>query len=183
MPGHALTLTSIGICLVAATSVGAQNPATRRPDSVITAARAPRVTYVPKVSRADTLRGSYKTPGRRWWDASFYDLHVAISPNDSSIRGYNGITYRVLEPPPAKEMQIDLMEPLQVDSMIQDGKRVKFRREGAAFFASMASAQRAGETKTIIVYYHGRPQVAKNPPWQGGFTWGADSLGRPWVVT
>ena len=27
------------------------------------------------------------------------------------------------------------------------------------------------------------PQIAKNPPWQGGFSWAKDSLGRPWVVT
>src|SRR5213594_1459697 len=58
-------------------------------------------------TRADTLRGSFTTPGRGWWDVAFYDLHVAIHPADSSVTGYNGITYRVLTP--AREMQIDLM--------------------------------------------------------------------------
>ena len=38
-----------------------------------------------------------------WWDASFYDLHVVVDPADSSIRGHNAITYRVLKP--ATEMQ------------------------------------------------------------------------------
>lgn len=136
----------------------------------------------PKVfTRADTLRGSWTTPGRGWWDVAFYDLHVTLSPGDSSIRGYNGITYRVLQP--AQEMQIDLMVPLDVDSMAQDGKRVVFRREGNAFFATLTAAQRAGDRKTLTVYYHGKPQPAKRPPWDGGFTWGQDSLGRPWVVT
>jgi hypothetical protein len=41
-------------------------------------------------------------------------------------RGYNGITYRVLKP--AKEMQIALMQPLEVDRMIQDRRGVTFRR-------------------------------------------------------
>jgi len=135
----------------------------------------------PKQSRADTVRGSFTTPGRRWWDVTFYDLHVAVQPNDSSIAGYNGITYRVLEP--ASEMQIDLMEPLVVDSMTQDGQKVRYRREGAAFFVALTAPQRTGDRKTITVYYHGRPQIAKNPPWQGGFSWNTDSLGRPWVVT
>ena len=49
-------------------------------------------------TRADTLRGSYDTPQRSWWDVTFYNLHVAVSPPDSSIKGYNGITYRVLRP-------------------------------------------------------------------------------------
>ena len=132
-------------------------------------------------SRADTLRGSYTTPERAWWDASFYDLHVSVNPADSSVRGYNGISYRVLAP--AREMQVDLMMPLVVDSMMQDGRTVTFRREGPAYFASLVAPQRAGGTKTLTVFYHGKPLVAKNPPWEGGFTWGRDSLGRPWVVT
>src|ERR1041384_1381964 len=70
-------------------------------------ALGPRNAYTPKSSRADTLRGSFTTPGRSWWDASFYDLHVAVSPSDSSIKGYNAITYRVVKP--GREMQIDLM--------------------------------------------------------------------------
>src|SRR4051812_30473790 len=48
-----------------------------------------------KFTRADTLRGS-NGPQRSWWDVSFYDLHVAISPTDSSVKGSNAITYRVL---------------------------------------------------------------------------------------
>ena len=132
-------------------------------------------------TRADTLRGSFTTPGRAWWDVTFYDLHVAIQPTDSTVRGYNAITYTVLSQ--RAEMQIDLMEPLEVDSMVQDGSAVTFRREGDAFFATLAAAAARGRRKTITVYYHGRPQIAKRPPWQGGFTWAADSLGRPWVVT
>jgi aminopeptidase N len=141
-----------------------------------------RVRAAPRVyTHADTLRGSFDTPGRAWWDVTFYDLHVGISPKDSSIKGYNGITYRVLKP--ATEMQIDLMTPLQVDSMVQDGRAVTFRRDSNAFFATLTAPQRTGDRKTITVYYHGRPRIATNPPWQGGFTWTKDSLGRPWVVT
>ncbi len=132
-------------------------------------------------THADSLRGSFTSPGRIWWDVTFYDLHVAIHPADSSIRGYNGITYRVLQP--AQEMQIDLMMPLDVDSMVQDGRAVTFRRDGNAFFATLATPQAAGGSNTITVYYHGTPQPAKRPPWDGGFTWTQDSLARPWVVT
>ena len=132
-------------------------------------------------TRADTLRGSYTTPGRAWWDVAFYDLRVAIQPRDSSIRGSNAITYRVLEP--ATEMQIDLMTPLEVDSMVQDGRTLEFRRDGNAFFVTLTAPQPAGAEKVVTVYYHGKPRAAARPPWEGGFTWGADSLGRPWVVT
>ena len=132
-------------------------------------------------TRADTLRGSWTTPGRAWWDVAFYDLHVRINPADSTIRGYNAITYRVLEP--AAEMQIDLMTPLEIDSMVQDGRKVSYRREGNAFFATLTVPQTKGARKTITVYYQGKPRIAPRPPWDGGFSWVTDSLKRPWVAT
>lgn len=131
-------------------------------------------------TRADTLRGSI-TPQRAWWDVSFYDLDVRIDPAAQSIRGQTGITYRVLQP--AREMQIDLQMPLEVDSMLQDGRRLAYRREGNAFFVTLSSPQRVGEQKTIAVHYHGEPRAAKNAPWDGGFVWGRDSTGAPWVAT
>jgi len=140
------------------------------------AAQVPRV-----FTRADTLRGSYTSSGRAWWDVTFYDLHLAINPADSSIRGHNRISYRVLEP--GTELQIDLMQPLELDSMTQDAQRVSYRREGNAFFATLTAPQPMGASRTIVVYYHGKPQPARRPPWEGGFTWTTDSLGRPWVVT
>src|SRR5256886_14840333 len=108
-------------------------------------------------TRADTLRGSFTTPGRAWWDVVFYDLHVAVHPNDSSIIGYNGITYRVLTP--GRELQVDLMAPLAVDSMVQNGRAVEFRREGNAYFAKPAR-QRAGDTRHMTGYYHRQPEGA-----------------------
>lgn len=169
---------AIATAAVALVTFGTQ-PLEAQRDS--TFARAPRAQFQSKVSRADTLRGSFTTPGRVWWDATFYDLNVSISPTDSSISGYNIIHYRVLKE--ANVMQLDLMEPLVIDSIIQDRRKLRFTREGAAFFVTLAAKQNAGASKSVAVYYHGRPQVARNPPWQGGFTWTRDSLGRPWINT
>src|SRR5581483_6404910 len=95
-------------------------------------------------THADTLRGS-NGPARAWWDAAFYDLHVSVAPADSSIRGYNTITYRVLKP--ASEMQIDLQQPMVIDSIVQDGKPATWRRDGDAFFLHLAATQPAGGRK------------------------------------
>jgi aminopeptidase N len=133
-----------------------------------------------RFTHADTLRGS-NGPGRAWWDATFYDLRVRVNPADSTIRGHNGITYRVLSP--AREMQIDLQVPLEADSMVQDGRKLAFRRDSNAFFVTLTARQRAGETRTVTVYYHGRPRVARRPPWDGGFSWTTDSLGHRWIAT
>jgi aminopeptidase N len=131
-------------------------------------------------NHADTLRGS-NTAERAWWDASYYDLHVRVNPADSTITGYNAITYRVLKR--SREMQIDLQVPLVVDSIVQDGTELSTRRDGNALFVTLLSRQLIGARKTVAVYYHGKPLVAVLPPWNGGFVWAQDSLARPWIAT
>lgn len=132
-------------------------------------------------TRADTLRGTI-TPERAWWDVSYYDLHVTVQPEDSSIQGFNTITYTVTEPS-NEEMQIDLQEPLQIDRIIQEGNNLSYRREGNAFFVAIPNQQKVGSSHTISIYYRGKPRVAVNAPWDGGFVWSRDSLGNPWIAT
>src|SRR5258706_3413275 len=137
--------------------------------SIVSAQDTTRYTH------ADTLRGS-NGPARAWWDVQFYDLPTRVNPQDSSISGWNGITYRILQP--AREMQIDLQMPLVVDSMVSDRRKVNFRRGGKWFFVTLTAPQRAGATRTITVWYHGKPRVGRRLPWAGGFTFPADGPGR-----
>ena len=65
--------------LTALVAAGTLLPATGRSQTPATA--APRT-----FTHADTLRGA-NGPGRAWWDADFYDLHVRVNPADSSITG------------------------------------------------------------------------------------------------
>src|SRR5664279_6283970 len=109
-------------------------------------------------THADSLRGSI-TPERAWWDATFYDLHTRISPADSTISGYVGISYTVLAP--AREMQIDLQMPMVIDSIEQNRRMLNFRRDSNAFFASLLEEQKVGDHEAVIVYYHGKPRAAK----------------------
>jgi aminopeptidase N len=134
----------------------------------------------PSFSHADTLRGSI-TPQRAWWDVVFYDLHVTLDPTDSTLRGWNGITYRVTGK--RQEMQIDLQTPLRVDSMVQDGRPLRFRRDGNAFFVRVRGRQEVGTTRTLTVYYQGKPRVAVNPPWDGGLIWSRGPEGTAWIST
>jgi aminopeptidase N len=131
-------------------------------------------------THADTLRGSI-TPERAWWDVVFYDLHVRLDPADSTVRGWNGITYRVTGP--ARAMQIDLQTPLEIDSVLQEGRRLSYRRDGNAFFVTLSAKQPKGAVRAVTVYYHGRPTVAVKPPWDGGLIWAHDADGRVWIST
>jgi len=143
----------------------------------LAAARAQDTTTY---THADSLRGA-DGPARAWWDVTFYDLNVRVQPADSSVAGYNGITYHVLRP--AREMQLDLQAPLVLDSVVQRGRRLTWRADGDAYFVRLVGAQPTGATRTVTAYYHGQPGRGRRAPWSSGFIWARDSLGHPWVAT
>ena len=75
-------------------------------------------------THADTLRGS-NGEGRNWWDATKYNLHVKFNLEDSSISGYNVISIKNLSKDPPPFLQIDLQEPMIMDSVIVSYQSVK----------------------------------------------------------
>jgi len=149
--------------------------------SLILVAPAARAQRPP--THADSLRGM-NSPERSWWDVAFYDLRVRLNPRDRTIRGVNHITYRVVAAP--REMQIDLQPPLLVDSIVQDGVRLDYRRDGralAVYLVNIVAPQQPGDTRTVSVYYRGHPTVARQAPWDGGIVWATDSLGGDVIAT
>jgi aminopeptidase N len=133
-------------------------------------------------TKADSLLGSI-TLQRAWWKVVHYDLNVTIQPQDSSITGYNKITYRLKDTP--DKLQVDLQDPLQIDQIIQDGKRLSFERADSsyAYMVTVPEGLKEDSLYSISIYYRGKPKVAQNPPWDGGFIWAQDSLGNPWIAT
>ncbi|HEY8389039.1 MAG TPA: M1 family metallopeptidase [Parasegetibacter sp.] len=130
-------------------------------------------------SRADTLRGTY-TAERSWWDVTHYAISVKPDLATERISGNNIITYRVLRP--EQRMQIDLQMPMEIDSIIQEGRHVRFEREGNAFFVNLDKKQVAGKLEKITIFYSGAPKKALNAPWNGGWVWKKDDQGNPWVT-
>ena len=87
----------------------------------------------PKVfTHADTLRGSI-TPERAWWDVQRYDITVKPDYNSKTISGENVITYKVVKDSKGIPMQIDLQEPLLIDSIFLNGHTpLAYSKEGNA---------------------------------------------------
>ena len=131
-------------------------------------------------TRQDSLRGSI-TPERSWWDLSFYDLRIEVDPQTRSISGSNTIRYRVLQP--ARRMQIDLQEPLEISGVWQDATPLNVERDGNAYFIDLVKTQEPGAFESIRVSYSGVPREAKRAPWDGGFSWKEDGQGQPFVAT
>lgn len=128
----------------------------------------------------DTLRGSI-TKERAWWDLKYYHLDIKVNPVDKTISGSNKVQYTVLNE--YSKMQIDLQEPMQIYKVTQDGKELKFERNGNVFFIELIANQKVGEIKEIIVSFGGKPKEAVNPPWEGGITWKKDKNGKDFIAS
>lgn len=131
-------------------------------------------------SHQDTLRGS-NGRGRAWWDVQQYYLYVSFDTANKSIQGLNTITFNSWDIA-IDSMQIDLQEPMILDSAVFEGKQLKFVREGNVYWLLHKFTElNATEEHQITLYYHGKPRHAKMPPWDGGFIWTKDSTGKPWI--
>ena len=149
-------------------------------------------------THADTLRGS-NGRGRAWWDVRRYDLHLNFDTVSQSIQGYNIISFSIIKAP-ADSLQIDLQQPMQIDSVFiieqyllkRDIRkpedtliytRIDYTREGNVWWLHHNFHKWAiGQNKQLLICYHGSPHKAVNPPWDGGFTWTRDSSGKQWIA-
>lgn len=137
----------------------------------------------PQFTKADTLRGSI-TPERAWWNLLHYDIQVRPNLVDKTIQGTVAIQFKVLTK--GKRMQIDLQQPLIIDSVIYSGKTkqiLSFTREGNAAMVNMPNDLKVNTEGLVQVHYHGVPRAAIRAPWDGGISWTKDELGNPFVAT
>jgi aminopeptidase N len=123
-------------------------------------------------TRKDSLNGGLSNE-RTCYDVMRYDLNIKVTPAEKSIVGFNEITFKIVEN--TKKIQIDLFENMQIDSLILDHQKLNYKREFNAVFVDFATTLVKNSTHKIKFYYSGKPIIAKNAPWDGGFIFRKDS--------
>jgi aminopeptidase N len=113
-----------------------------------------------------------------------YYLKVSFDTATKSIKGQNIISLLVTAPV-GDSLQLDLQEPMLLDSVFCNGKKLDFVKEGNVWWVIHPFREwrlASGNWRQLIVFYHGKPRIAKLPPWDGGFIWTKDSTGKPWIA-
>lgn len=152
----------------------------------------------------DTLRGSLNK-NRTWWDVLHYNVIVQPNYNTKTIQASVTITTKidtaqVQQMLQDKELfkQIDLQDSLVIDSVIVQATEIDILTKNPIkshkfvlsnvkeenvywvdFYALYKNFNYSFNEFTI--YYHGKPKIANNPPWDGGWIWKKDTKGRPWM--
>ena len=137
---------------------------------------------------ADELRGG-NGMGREWWDLEHYDLSVSFDIANKQLSGKNIITFRTTKEVNNPVFQIDLQEPMVLDSIVVMQKKIaitqiiptEFRLKNAYLIPLKIGTLEAQSHYRILAYFHGSPRVAKNAPWDGGIIWKKDQNKKDWV--
>src|SRR5699024_5743890 len=129
-------------------------------------------------TRADSLRGGLRAE-RTNFDILKYNLAVEVNPEEKYISGKNEITFEVLKN--AEKIQLDLFENMQIDSIIFQGKKLKYNREFYDFYIDFLHVLKSVEFQKLCFYYSGIPKIAENPPWDGGFIFTKDRDEKDWI--
>ncbi|MFN2440834.1 MAG: M1 family aminopeptidase, partial [Chitinophagaceae bacterium] len=149
--------------------------------SFLTSACSQVLNNKPKASRQDSLRGTI-TKERAWWNVLKYDITVTPDFVNRSIKGKNEITFFDNG---GYTMQIDLQQPMKIDSAVMENRKIDFKRDGNVFWLYLRDSTRTYRIKPgikeLTIYFHGIPRPALNAPWDGGWIWKKDDKGRPWM--
>ena len=129
-------------------------------------------------TRRDSLQGSLR-PERTCFDVLRYDLNLTIEPEYRTVKGFNDITFKVIEK--TAKIQLDLFENMKIDSILFKNKKLTYKREMDAVFIDFMTPLEVNSEQKVRFYYSGSPLEAERAPWDGGFVWSKDSDGNDFV--
>ncbi len=132
-------------------------------------------------TRQDSLRGMNGTY-RQNWNVLHYDITVKPDFETKTITGINRMHFLNIG---TQLMQIDLQEPMILDSAVNNNGHYQFRRDGNIYWLMLRDSNLSIRVKPyqdfLTLYFHGKPVEAKRPPWDGGWIWKKDNEGNPWM--
>lgn len=120
-------------------------------------------------TKADSLRGNIYSPLRTCYDVTFYHLSIDVNIDNQEISGYNEVIF--IAKNNFKTLQLDLFKNMRVEKIMYKSKEIDFTREENAIFIHFPKRIKKDSKHSIKVYYAGKPLIAKNAPWDGGFTY------------
>ena len=135
-------------------------------------------------THADTLRGSNGI-FRHQWDVLHYDITVEPDYVSKTISAKSTMQFYDNG---AKMMQIDLQQPMILDSVKDGQTSFTFRRENNVYWleyrdtSSNLMYKIKPGIRSLTFYFHGKPKEAVRAPWDGGWVWKKDKNNNPWMT-
>jgi len=114
-------------------------------------------------------------------DVLSYGLDLEIFPQNKSIAGVGRSYFLITQDTSHVELKLD--NRFDISKILVDDEMAIYKRIGGIITINLGMPKVTGETVNIAVHYSGKPHIALNAPWSGGFVWSETENGTPWIAT
>jgi len=111
-------------------------------------------------------------------DVRHYDIRLKVDPKRKMISGYVDIKIKIIDK--VSFIELDLLNQYFISKITIGGVTTPFKHHDNKIFIKAQDID-VNSTILVTVEYKGKPPIAENPPWSGGFTWSKSKDGYPWV--
>ena len=81
------------------------------------------------------------------------------------------------------DVELKLDTRFDISKILVDDKVASYERIDGIITINLGMIKAIGDSVNIAVYYSGKPHIALNAPWSGGFVWSETENGIPWIAT
>jgi aminopeptidase N len=138
---------------------------------------------VPKPVRP-TPSGGFLIYEQAAYDVHSYDITAEVFPSEQEITGATMITAQIVSPTNWFVFDLDTTFTISAVSFFENETFIpmSFKRQDEKIWAKFPMTRQTGDVILVRVEYAGKPRVAPNPPWVGGFMWKKTADGSDWIV-
>lgn len=111
-------------------------------------------------------------------------LALDVDPAAQSLRGL--AEYTVVAVSPLDAVEFDLDPRFAISRVTVDGEEIapgRWSNDDGLLRIALPDRLDAGRLAMVGITYSGKPRVAPNAPWDGGFVWKETPDGKPWIAT
>lgn len=126
----------------------------------------------------DSIKGDVKNRINN--DVIHYNINIDLQSESHTVKGFNEITFLIKLP--TDSILLDLNSEFIIDSIISDQGKINFNRIKNYFWIKPKRKLIEKEVWKSTIYYKGKLPIAKNPPWDGGFTFSKDKKNNDWIA-
>ncbi|WP_431209826.1 hypothetical protein ACQ86N_27400 [Puia sp. P3] len=115
------------------------------------------------------------------WNLLHYEISITPSFTTKSLKGENRITFITLSA--GQDLTLDLIQPMRITAAAEGDHPLTFKRDGDHYIIHFPQSLPKNYRTTITIRFEGTPLEASptNAPFESGWIWTRDSLGRTWT--
>jgi aminopeptidase N len=102
-------------------------------------------------------------------------------PDSKSIAG-NGLTVFLITQD-TKQVELKLDSRFVISKILVDNQVATYQRSAGVITIDLPKVKAINDKVDVAVFYAGKPHIAVQAPWSGGFVWSKTADGTPWIAT